>query len=76
MTRRELAERYSEKTGRDLSEIAFYETLALFKVVVAIQQMYFRYVQGQTHDDRFRELDQLVQSTAQAALDLAQRSSI
>jgi aminoglycoside phosphotransferase (APT) family kinase protein len=76
MTRDEITERYAERTGRNLSAIAFYETFALFKVAVAIQQIYFRFVQGQTLDERFRHFDSFVQSPARAALDLAQRSSI
>lgn len=76
MTRAELIERYAERTGRDLSAIAFYETLALFKVAVAIQQIYVRYLKGQTHDERFRDFDNYVKSPARAALDLAHRSSI
>jgi aminoglycoside phosphotransferase (APT) family kinase protein len=75
MTRGEITERYVERTGRDLSAIAFYETFALFKVAVAIQQIYFRFVQGQTLDERFRHFDSFVQSPARAALDLAQRST-
>jgi len=70
MSRREIAERYAEKTGRDLSCIAFYETLALYKVAIAIQQIYFRYVQGQTHDERFRDFHRFVRFPARAALDL------
>lgn len=76
MTRGEITKRYAERTGRDLSAIAFYETFALFKVAVAIQQIYFRFVHGQTLDERFRHFDSFVQSPARAALDLAQRSSI
>ncbi len=76
MTREELIERYEAKTGRDLSRIVFYETFARFKVAVVIQQIYFRYVQGQTQDERFRNLDQLVIGLAQEALELARRSGI
>jgi aminoglycoside phosphotransferase (APT) family kinase protein len=76
MTRAEITERYAERTGRDLSAIAFYETFALFKVAIAIQQIYFRYVQGQTHDERFSGFDYYVQCPARAALDLAHRSGI
>jgi len=76
MRRAELSARYAEKTGRDLSDIHFYETLALFKVAVAIQQIYLRFVQGQTHDERFRNFDYYVRSPARAALDLTQRSVI
>lgn len=53
MTRAELAERYAEATGRDLSNIVFYFTLGLFKTAVVLQQIYYRYEQGLTKDERF-----------------------
>ena len=76
MTREEIIERYETKTGRDLSRIVFYETFARFKVAVVVQQIYFRYVRGQTHDERFRNLDRLVTELTSEALTLAQRSGI
>ena len=76
MTREEIIERYEKATGRDLSCIVFYETFARFKVAVVIQQIYFRYVQGQTHDARFRNFDQLVLDLAREALQLAEHSGI
>lgn len=76
MTREEIIERYQKKTGRDLSRIVFYETFARFKVAVVIQQIYFRYVNGQTQDQRFRNFDQLVLELAREALELAKRSGI
>ncbi len=71
MTRQEIIQRYEAKTGRDVSRILFYETFARFKVAVVIQQIYFRYVQGQTQDERFRNLDQLVRALVMEALELA-----
>lgn len=76
MTREEIIERYQTKTGRDLSQIVFYETFARFKVAVVIQQIYYRYVQGQTQDQRFQNFDGLVRELVTEALDLAQRSRI
>jgi aminoglycoside phosphotransferase (APT) family kinase protein len=76
LTREEIIERYETKTGRDLSRIMFYETFARFKVAVVIQQIYFRYVQGQTHDERFHNFDGLVRKLAREALELAERSRI
>lgn len=61
---------------RDLSQIVFSETFARFKIAVVIQQIYFRYVRGQTHDERFRNFDQLVLDLVREALELAQRSGI
>jgi aminoglycoside phosphotransferase (APT) family kinase protein len=76
LTRAEMIERYETKTGRDLSRIAFYETFARFKVAVVIQQIYFRYVQGQTQDERFRNFDRLVRELAHEAIELAEHSKI
>lgn len=76
LTREEIINRYETKTGRDLTRIAFYETFARFKVAVIIQQIYFRYVQGQTRDERFRNFDGLVRQLAHDALELAEHSRI
>ena len=76
LTRAEIIERYEKVTGRDLSRIVFYETFARFKVAVVIQQIYFRYVQGQTQDERFRNFDVLVRHLTAEALELAQDSLI
>jgi aminoglycoside phosphotransferase (APT) family kinase protein len=74
--REEIITRYQTQSGRDLSRIAFYETFARFKIAVIIQQIYFRYVQGQTRDERFRGFDSLVRELAQEALTLARQSPI
>jgi aminoglycoside phosphotransferase (APT) family kinase protein len=74
LTRREIIARYAEITGRDVSGIAFYETFALFKIAVVLQQIYFRYVRGQTGDERFRDFGKRVEGLAKAALDLAESS--
>lgn len=71
LTREEIIEWYERKTGRDLSEIVFYETFARFKVAVVVQQIYFRYVRGQTQDERFRNFDTLVRALSDEALLLA-----
>ncbi len=76
MTREEIIKQYEARTGRDLSRIVFYETFARFKVAVVIQQIYFRYVCGQTHDERFRNLDGLVRELSREALELAEQSKI
>jgi aminoglycoside phosphotransferase (APT) family kinase protein len=76
LTREKIIERYEAETGRDLSRIVFYETFARFKVAVVIQQIYYRYVKGQTHDERFHNFDQLVRELTEEALDLAHQSGI
>jgi aminoglycoside phosphotransferase (APT) family kinase protein len=52
-TRRELVERYSERTGRAVANPDFYYVFGLFKTAVVIQQIYYRYRNGLTKDERF-----------------------
>jgi aminoglycoside phosphotransferase (APT) family kinase protein len=70
-TRDELIEQYAARSGRDLSTIRFYEIFAVFKIAVVIQQIYYRYVQGQTNDARFATFDARVAFLARQAADLA-----
>ena len=58
--RDEIVARYAEKTGCALSGIDYYYILALFKLAVVLQQIYYRYHVGQTQDARFRDFDQRV----------------
>lgn len=41
-SRAEMAARYAQRTGRDLSALAFYEALALFKLAVILEGSYAR----------------------------------
>ena len=52
-TRDELIDRYQSRSGRDLSTLRYFEVFALFKIAVVIQQIYYRFVAGQTDDARF-----------------------
>jgi aminoglycoside phosphotransferase (APT) family kinase protein len=56
LSRREVAERYAQKSGRDLSNVCFYYVYALFKIAVIVQQIYARYKAGFTQDERFAAL--------------------
>ena len=70
-TRKELADRYADKTGRDVSRILFYYVFGLFKTAVVLQQIYYRYQQGLTKDPRFAGLIfgvRLLAETADAAI--------
>jgi len=53
LTRKEVIERYAEKSGRDVSNILFYYTFGLYKNAVIAQQIYARWKQGHTKDPRF-----------------------
>ena len=53
LRRAEAAARYGEQSGRDLSQLAYYLVFGTFKMAVVLQQIYFRFHQGQTQDSRF-----------------------
>lgn len=55
-TRKEIVERYANKSGRDLSDISFYYVFGLFKNAVIAQQIYHRWQQGHSTDARFGAL--------------------
>ena len=67
-TRDEILARY----GGDLSNIALYEVFAVFKLAVVIQQIYARFVRGQTDDPRFAPMGEHVLNLARIARKLTE----
>jgi aminoglycoside phosphotransferase (APT) family kinase protein len=67
ITRAEIVDRYAARSGRDLTNIAYYHTFAVFKLAVVIQQIYYRYHVGQTKDARFADFDKRVDALAKTA---------
>ena len=53
LTRAGVAQRYAERSGRDVSGILFHYVYGLLKIAVIAQQIYYRYRQGLTKDERF-----------------------
>jgi aminoglycoside phosphotransferase (APT) family kinase protein len=70
ITPAQLVERYAVRSGRDLTSLRFFEVFALFKIAVVIQQIYFRYVTGQTDDPRFANFGDRVTFLARRAASL------
>ncbi len=60
-TRKQIIDRYAEKSGRDLSDINFYYVFGLFKNAVIAQQIYHRWKQGLSSDARFGALLPMIQ---------------
>jgi aminoglycoside phosphotransferase (APT) family kinase protein len=69
--RDEILERYALRSGRNLSAIRFYDVFALFKIAVVVQQIYFRYLGGQTDDPRFAAFGGRVSHLARQAAAIA-----
>jgi aminoglycoside phosphotransferase (APT) family kinase protein len=76
MTRAQIVERYAEKTGRNVSHMDFYLVLARFKVAVIVQQIYYRYHQGLTKDERFAGMPVVVEALLRASLHCAETGAI
>jgi len=76
LTRRQLIERYSVAIGRDPRDMVFYLAFARFKVAVIIQQIYYRYVQGLTQDERFRTLPERIHALLCASWYCAESGTI
>ncbi|WP_040816168.1 phosphotransferase family protein [Nocardia concava] len=64
----EVRERYSDRTGRDLSGIGFYIALASFKLAVISEGIYFRFTHGQTVGSGFEHFGDGVEPLLQAGL--------
>lgn len=76
ISRKELAEIYAEKSGRDLSNILFYYVFGTFKVAVIAQQIYFRFVKGFTKDERFSRFNIFVDALGKIALQAIEKGKI
>jgi aminoglycoside phosphotransferase (APT) family kinase protein len=55
-TRREMAERYAQVSGRDISHIHYYVAFGFYKLAVILQQLYYRWKKGAADDERFANL--------------------
>jgi aminoglycoside phosphotransferase (APT) family kinase protein len=75
-TREDFVHHYARNTGCDVSQIGFYLTFARFKLAVIVQQIYYRYSQGLTKDERFASMPERVQILLRAALQGAQTGRI
>ncbi|MCY4464221.1 MAG: phosphotransferase family protein [Chloroflexi bacterium] len=71
MSRDELVQRYASSSRSEISDIRFYHVLGIFRLLVILQQIYIRYVRGQTRDQRFASLGDAVAALTQWALDIA-----
>jgi aminoglycoside phosphotransferase (APT) family kinase protein len=70
-TRQELIARYEERSGRSMSDVRWYETLALWKSAVFLEGSYKRLLAGTTDDPFFKLLDEGVPAIARRALGTA-----
>lgn len=76
ISRERFMELYAKKSGRDLSTMHFYMVFAYFKMVVIIQQIYYRWQRGQTQDERFASFGKRARNLIAYAAQLAERGKL
>jgi aminoglycoside phosphotransferase (APT) family kinase protein len=74
-SREELAARYAERSGRDISQLDFFVALGYWKLAAILEGVYARYAAGAYGEtsDEFRSFGKIVEQLADAALDAARR---
>ncbi|MEH7335087.1 phosphotransferase family protein [Neobacillus drentensis] len=55
-SRREMAERYAQVSGRDITDIEYYVAFSFYKLAIILQQLYYRWKKGETDDARFSKM--------------------
>jgi len=76
LTREEVAQRYAEKSGRDVSQLDFYEMLASYKLAIILEGIHARFLIGKTVGEGFDHIGTMVEAIANTALESASRSPI
>jgi aminoglycoside phosphotransferase (APT) family kinase protein len=72
-SREGLIERYMERSGRSLSDLRWYQALALWKAAVFMEGNYKRSLAGTTDDPFLKMFDEGVPALADAALDVTRQ---
>ena len=75
-TRAQVVRLYEQASGREVTHPVFYYVYGLFKVAVIVQQIYARYKQGHTKDERFAGLIQVVRACGQMAEEAVAKDSL
>jgi aminoglycoside phosphotransferase (APT) family kinase protein len=70
-TRDELIALYEQRTGRSVSDLRWYQTLALWKAAVFMEGNYKRFSQGMSDDEYLGMFDKGVPALAEAAWEVA-----
>ncbi len=76
LTRQEVIEYYGDKTGYRVDNFDFYTIYGLFRLAVIVQQIYFRYFNGQTANPQFAVFGQLTNYLEQRCQRLIGQSAL
>lgn len=69
-SRKEFVDEYARQSGRDVSDINYYLAFGFYKLAGILQQIYYRWKNGEIEDERFRHLNKAVANL----IDMANRT--
>jgi aminoglycoside phosphotransferase (APT) family kinase protein len=72
--RDEVVARYASVTGFDVADVYWYEAFACWKTAVVLQQLYIRYVRGESTDPRMATRGEKVGPQARRAMTILDRA--
>lgn len=75
-TRKEFIDYYGERSGRDISDMHWYMVFGYFKLAVILQQIYARWHNGQTQDNRFANFNERVRNVILHAHELSRKGDL
>ncbi len=76
LTRQEILDYYEKQTGRNTRQFDFYYCFGLFRLAVIAQQIYYRYFNKITDNERFAVLIFVVIALEKAALEIIESSDL
>ena len=76
MTRQDLIDRYEKGSGRDLSDMHWYLVFGYFKLAAILQQIFARWKNGQTEDERFADFGERVRTLILHADDMTRTGEV
>lgn len=76
LNRAEFVQRYSQRSGREVSDIVFFYAYGLFKLAVVSQQLYLRYKLGFTTEDRYARTLQSVKVLSRVSRQVIERNRV
>jgi aminoglycoside phosphotransferase (APT) family kinase protein len=71
LDRGELVRRYSDRSGRRVGDLTWYEVLATWKLAILLEGSYARHLAGVTDDPFFSQLEEGVPALGRRALEVA-----
>lgn len=76
MTRDQVVAHYCAKTGLNAEDFLFYRVYGIFRLAVILQQIYFRFYNGQTKDKRFASFGKMVNVLESQCHDLLSKAGV